>query len=178
MPLPLAVGIILRQRRSLPRYSVRVLLTDLKFTGEYFIHVRPENEGGSVEYNPKNRQVHPSAIDRLIALLLRDGTHIIFPFHLDESTESNESSEGGPPSLDSDGNAVDIDESTDSDELSQFPPSFELRMILPDGTHIIVPFDRNESTESDESNGGPPSFEYEYPVHLDESTDSDELSEG
>ena len=126
MPLPLAVRNMLRQRRSLPRYSVRVLLTDLKFTGEYFVHVRPENEGGSIAYNPKNRPVNPSAIDRLIALLLRDGTHIIFPFHLDESNESDESSEG-PPSLDSDRNEypVDLDESTDSDESSEGSLSFD-----------------------------------------------------
>lgn len=90
MPLPWPIGIILRQRHSLPRYSVRVLLIDLQSTGVHFIHVRPESEGGNVEYNPEDRPLNPSPNDCTIALLLRDGTHIIFPFDLDESTDSDE----------------------------------------------------------------------------------------
>ncbi len=65
--------------------------------------MRLESEGGNVKYKPEDRPLNPSPNDRTIALPLRDGTHIIFPFDLDESSYSDELS-GGPPSLDSDGN--------------------------------------------------------------------------
>ena len=51
---------ILRQRLSLPRYSVRVLIINLEATGVHFIHVRPESEGGNVAYNLDNRPLNPS----------------------------------------------------------------------------------------------------------------------
>jgi hypothetical protein len=71
--------------------------------GVHFIHVRPESEGGNVEYNIEDRPLNPSPNNYCREYPLRDGTHIIFPFDLDKSTDSDESSEG-PPSFDSDGN--------------------------------------------------------------------------
>jgi hypothetical protein len=88
--LPWPIGIILRKRFLLLCYLVRVLLIDLKSTGVHFIHVRPESEGGNVEYNLVDRPPNPSPNDRTPEYPLRDGTHIIFPFDQDELTDSDE----------------------------------------------------------------------------------------
>jgi hypothetical protein len=89
MPLPRPIKIILRQRRSTTtRYSVRLLIRDLQSTGAYFIHFRGEKEGVQVEYNPDDRPLKPSPNDRTIGLILRDGTHIIFPFDPYESIQT------------------------------------------------------------------------------------------
>ena len=67
--------------------------------------MRQESEGGNVAYNLDDRPPFPSPNELTWEHSLRDGTHIIFPFDLDESTDSDESTYfDGPPDFDSDGN--------------------------------------------------------------------------
>ena len=128
MTLPWPIGLILQQRYKLPRYSVRVLLLDLKSTGYHFIHIQPVCEGGNIEYNLENRPPNPSPNEYCREYPLCDGTLVIFPFDLDESSDSVGTS-GGPPCLDSDGNEYhdeyhNDDESSD-DESREGPPSID-----------------------------------------------------
>jgi hypothetical protein len=88
---------------KLTRYSVRALLTDLQSTGVYFIHVRPESEGGNIVYNHDARPNNSSPNDSSPEYLLHDGTHIIFHFDLDESTDSDELTTNSSEYTDSDG---------------------------------------------------------------------------
>ena len=117
MPLPWPIANILQRWFALPQYSVRVLIIDLKSTGVHFIHLRPESEGGNVEYNLEDRALNPSPNDLPRKYPLRDGAHIIFPFNRYESADSDESCDG-PPCFDSNGNEY-------SEESSKGPLSLD-----------------------------------------------------
>ena len=131
--LPYVIRLILR---GIPqnRYSVRVLLIDLQSTSEYFIHVRPESEGGNIKYNHDAHPLNPSPNDSSPEYPRRDGTHIIFPFDLDESIASDESSEG-PPSFDSNGNEHLYNSQSMNKEncppLTEVPPPQEGQLLTP-----------------------------------------------